>query len=232
MAVNARKALPWIAATAAVALTAVLLAVLWPEPPVPEAPGPEARAQAPAAPPRAPAPAPSPVAAAPAPAPAPAVSAVQQYLPTPPPDAPPGEAPPEQYPVDLELLRAKLPDNLYWEEGIPTRDPEVLKKRAEDKQRWNDLYGKVLSGMATEEEVYAYYTYRRKVSEDFIAFATTVLSEYGDRLPERDRGLYELSINMHRTRLQELPRQEADSLAHRQAQQQRREAWRQGQRTP
>ncbi len=116
--------------------------------------------------------------------------------------------------------------------GVPTKDPEVLKKRAEDAERWNDLYGKVLSGMASEEDIYRYYTYRRQVSEDFIAFATTVLSEYGDTLPERDRGLYELSINMHRTRLAELPRQEADSLAHRQAQEQRREAWRQGQRTP
>jgi hypothetical protein len=55
-----------------------------------------------------------------------------------------------------------------------------------------------------------------------------VLADYGDELPEQERGLYELSIHMHRTRLLELPRQEQDALARGQAQTQRREAWRQG----
>ncbi|NPC81181.1 hypothetical protein HPC49_23500, partial [Pyxidicoccus fallax] len=148
------------------------------------------------------------------------------------PEPPPPDQAPQLHPVDLASLREKLPDNLYWELGAPTKDPEVLKRREDDAKRWNDLYGKVLSGSATEEEVRRYYEHRRRVSEDFITFAGAVLTEYGDRLPEQERGLYELSINMHRTRLAELPGQEQDALARRQVQEQRREAWRRGQQTP
>jgi len=144
-----------------------------------------------------------------------------------PPSGPEDDAP-QLHPVDLTALRAKLPDNLYWSLGAPTTDPEVLKRREEDTRRWNDLYGKVLSGMATEEEIRQYYAHRRQVSEDLLAFASRVLADYGDELPEQERGLYELSIHMHRTRLLELPRQEQDALARGQEQTQRREAWRQG----
>lgn len=229
MAVNARwKRLPWIAATGAVVGLAVLFALRAP-PPAPEVAPPSAPEAAPAA-----APVTAPSASAPSPAAAPTAvagaPAVPELLREPEP-APAGDTP-KVHPVDLESLRAKLPDNLYWELGAPTRDPEVLKRREEEGRRWNDLYGKVLSGSATEEEVRQYYAYRRRVSEDLMTFAATVLAEYGDQLPEQERGLYELSINMHRTRLEELPRQEQDSLEHGRLQARRREAWRQGQQTP
>ncbi|MFP2912180.1 hypothetical protein ACLESD_45600, partial [Pyxidicoccus sp. 3LFB2] len=149
-----------------------------------------------------------------------------------PPSSPDDEVAPQVHPVDLTALRAKLPDNVYWTLGAPTQDPEVLKQRDEESRRWNDLYGKVLSGTATEAEVRQYYAHRRKVSEDLIVFATTVLADYGDQLPEQERGLYELSLDMHRTKLSELPRQEQEALARRQEQEQRREAWRQGQQQP
>lgn len=226
MAVKARwKGLPWIAATVAVVGLAVLL---WPsEAPREAAPaGAPSVADAPVAPPTSGEPLPG-GAAPPAVAGSSAVPALSRS-----PESPPPEDVPQVHPVDLEALRAQLPDNLYWELGAPTKDPEVLKRREDDARRWNDLYGKVLSGMATEEEVRHYYTHRRRVSEDFMAFAATVLAEYGDRLPEQERGLYELSIDMHRTRLAELPAQEQDALARGQAQQRRREAWRQSQQTP
>ncbi len=230
MAANARKALPWIAATAAVALIAVLFLT---STETPEAPPPveEAAAPAPASPPRPLAPPPPPEAFA-SPVPGGLAGTGAAPLPAQVPEPEPEPETPKPYPVDMERLREKLPDNLYWEVAAPTKDPEVLKKRDEASRHWNDMYGKVLSGMATEAEVHAYYAHRRKLSEDFLAFATTVLSDYGDVLPERDRGLYELSIQMHRTRLEELPRQEAESLAHREAQERRRQAWRQGQQAP
>ncbi|HZI09344.1 MAG TPA: hypothetical protein VE153_03070 [Myxococcus sp.] len=230
MAANTRKALPWIAATAAVALTAVLLLTSREAPDAPPPAG-EAAAPAPAAP-RRPLDSPPPPEAFASPAPGSEALAGAEPKPLPAQVPEPEEAPAKPYPVDMERLREKLPDNLYWEVAAPTKDPDVLKKREAESLRRNDMYGKVLSGMATEAEIHEYYGYRRKLSEDFLAFATTVLSEYGGELPERDRGLYELSIQMHRTRLEELPRQEAESLAHREAQQRRREAWRQGQQTP
>lgn len=140
----------------------------------------------------------------------------------------PEDEPGEVYPVDLERLRAKLPDNLYWQLGAPTQDPQVLRLRAEEEHRWNELFGKVQSNTATEEEIHRYYDHRRQVSEDYLAFAKLVLAEYGDKLPERDRGLYELSIKMHTTRLEEIPRQTEEALRRREAQGKRRQEWEQG----
>ncbi|XXF79955.1 hypothetical protein P2318_09455 [Myxococcaceae bacterium GXIMD 01537] len=137
---------------------------------------------------------------------------------------PPDEAP-AQYPVDLESLRARIPDNLYWKLGAPTKDEAEERRRAEDEARWNELFGKVQSGTGTEAEVRQYYAHRQQVSEDYIAFAKLVLGEYGEKLPERDRGMYELSIRMHSTRLSEIPRQIDDALARAKAQEQRRKEW-------
>ncbi|WP_240359908.1 hypothetical protein [Pyxidicoccus trucidator] len=206
---------------------AVLLAVLFrnPEPSAPLSPAPTAAPAAPVAALPAGAPPPTPA------APTPGVGSSGTGLLPQPPSSPDDEAP-QLHPVDLTALRAKLPDNLYWSLGAPTQDPEVLKRRDEDTRRWNDLYGKVLSGMATEEEVRQYYAHRRQVSEDLMVFASTVLADYGDQLPEQERGLYELSLDMHRTKLSELPRQEQEALTRREEQAQRREAWRQGQQQP
>jgi len=129
------------------------------------------------------------------------------------------------HPVDLNHLREQLPGNLYWRIGAPTKDPHVLRQREEEERHWHLLNGKVLSSTATEEEILTYYDHRRQVSEDFMAFATLVLREYGERLPEPERGLYELSLRMHRTRLEELPAQIEDALARKRLQDQRRAAW-------
>lgn len=145
------------------------------------------------------------------------------------PDHGPGDESGNEYPVDLERLRARIPDNLYWRMGAPSTDPQVLQMRAEDKERWNHLFGKVQSGTASEEEIRRYYDHRRQVSEDYIAFARLVLQEYPTELPERDRGLYQMSIEMHTTRLAEIPRQIEEAMTRKQAQDQRREEWRRSQ---
>ena len=50
-------------------------------------------------------------------------------------------------------------------------------------------------------------------------------SESGERLSEEELGLYTLSLQMHRTRLDELPRQEQEALARKAVQDERREKW-------
>ncbi|WP_434381108.1 hypothetical protein [Melittangium boletus] len=142
---------------------------------------------------------------------------------TPPSDA---ASAPRPHPVDLSHLRERLPDNLYWRMGAPTTDPEELRQREQEERSWNTLYGKVLSNTASEAEIHAYYAHRRQVSEDFMAFAALVLEEYGPRLPETERGLYELSIRMHHTRLEELPQRIDEALARKHVQERRRESWR------
>ncbi|NVJ00176.1 hypothetical protein HV824_18885 [Myxococcus sp. AM009] len=223
MAVNAwRKGLPGLVLATVLVVAALVYALRQDaEPVTPEVPAVVQTAATPVAP----------QAVARTPPPPPRATPPPLDLTRPPEEVPDDNAP-KVHPVDLQVIRAKLPDNLYWRMGAPTQDPAELERREGESRRWNELYGKVLSADATVEQIREYYGHRRQVSEDFITFSTEVLTRFGDVLPERDRGLYELSINMHRTRLAELPGQEQDALDRREAQERRREAWRQGQQSP
>ena len=134
----------------------------------------------------------------------------------------------EGYPVSLEQLRTELPSNRYWTDQAPTRDPEELRRREADAAGWNQLLGKVRSGTASDPEIRAYFDHRRRVSEDAIEFAERVLAAHGTELPDRDRGLLELAVDMHRTRLAELPGEEADAQARKVEQDRRRAEWKGG----
>jgi hypothetical protein len=121
------------------------------------------------------------------------------------------------YPVDLNALRARLPDNRFWLLGAPTSDPAVAKQRAARAERDNAALGRVVSGEASADEVRAYYAERRAISRDYLQLAEIVLAEKGEALPPRDRGAFELSANLHRARLQQIDRDESDALARRAA---------------
>lgn len=136
------------------------------------------------------------------------------------PDAPDDEGEPPEiptdgespYPVDLDALRKRMPENRYWALGAPTEDPEVLRRRDERKKADNALLGKILSTTATEREIEEYYAERQRVSEDYMNFAAQVLADHRDALPERDVGLYELTIRLHRGRLDQIPRDRTAAL--------------------
>lgn len=222
------KALVWSGALAALGLVVLGVVLGRDEPSEPVVTPAVVAAPAPAAAPAPPVPSSAPAqpsGAAPA-----ELAALDKLLQVPETAAP--EEPPAEYPVNMEQLRERLPDNLYWKLDAPTKDPQVLQQRAEAQRRWNELFGKVQAGEASEEEIHRYYDHRRQLSEDYIAFASLMLTEYGQRLPERDQGLLTLSIQMHRTRLQELPRQVEDALSRKQQQEQRREEWRRGGKSP
>jgi hypothetical protein len=127
--------------------------------------------------------------------------------------------------VDLEEVRRALPDNLYWQTSVPTEDLRELDRRAEERARWNEAYGKVLSNTATEQEIEAYYAHRQRVSEDAIEFANHLLNRYEDVLPPRDVGLLELAIELHLARLEEIPRQITDAQRRREVHEAARQAW-------
>jgi hypothetical protein len=129
------------------------------------------------------------------------------------PGDPSSSAPP--YPVDLADLRARYPNNRYWELGAPTSDPEVAKARAERAKRDNALLGRTQTGEATEPEIRAYYTEQRRISEDYLQISLAVLAEKSAELPERDRGLFELSVQLHRARLKQIERDLSDALTRR-----------------
>ena len=119
------------------------------------------------------------------------------------------------YPVDLEELRTRIPNNRYWELGAPTRDPELARARAERAQRSNTQLGRTQTGEATEPEIRAYYAEQRRISEDYLQLSLLVLAEKADQLPERDRGMFELSASLHRARLKQIERDLSDALARR-----------------
>ena len=138
------------------------------------------------------------------------------------------EAPPElptdgesKYPVDLDAMRQRMPDNRYWTLGAPTKDPAVLRMREERKKADNALLGKILSTTATEQEIEEYYAERQRVSQDYMNVAAQVLADHRDDLPERDVGLYELTIRLHRGRLDQIPRDKTAALDRLRAKQQR-----------
>lgn len=121
----------------------------------------------------------------------------------------------EPYPVNLDALRGRLPGNRYWALGAPTSDPAVAQARADRARRDNTALGHILANEASPEDIRAYYAERRAISRDYLELAQLVLAEQGAQLPERDRGMFELSVNLHRARLQQIDRDEADALARR-----------------
>ncbi|MBX2802065.1 MAG: hypothetical protein KTR31_30570 [Myxococcales bacterium] len=107
--------------------------------------------------------------------------------------------------VDLEEVRRAMPDNRYWSDSAPTDDPATLARREQAKARWNDLFGKVQSGTATEDQIAAFYEERQQVSEDNVAFVRYLLEHHAEDIPERDQGMLLLAADMNQRRLQQLP---------------------------
>jgi hypothetical protein len=171
------------------------------------------------------APPPAPPAAEPE-APAPEPAAAQPAAP-----AAPAPAPEEPLPalglagVDLEEVRAALPDNLYWRTSAPTDDPALLEEREREKAFWNEQYGKVLSGTGTDQEILAYYDHRMRGSTDYIQFVDHLLEHYGSDLSDQDQTLLHLAKRLHQARLEEIPRRLQQARERKAEQDEARRKW-------
>jgi hypothetical protein len=132
--------------------------------------------------------------------------------------------------VDLDAVRAVMPDNMYWRMSAPTKDPEIIRQREEERERWNVEYGKVLSNTATAEEIDAYYALRQRLMNDNIAFAGYLLAAYGQKLPEQDVALLKLAVKLNLARLEEIPRQITEAQQRREEHDAARRAWLEDQR--
>jgi len=127
--------------------------------------------------------------------------------------------------LDLGEVRAALPDNLYWEWGSPTKDPEVLEKRAQEKERRNQEYVRVLAGDANEDEVRAYYGYRERLSSDYLEFADYVKRRFGDKISEQFNGLLDTAIRLNKARLAQIPADREDAIERSREHAKIREQW-------
>jgi hypothetical protein len=133
--------------------------------------------------------------------------------------------------LDMEAVRKEMPDNLYWKMAAPTKDPELIKWREEERARWNVEYGKVLSNTATAEEIDAYFAERKRISDDYLEFVVHVIANYGNAIPREGVALLKLAGEMHAMRLEEMPRQLAEAHARREAHDAVRRAWLEEQKT-
>lgn len=127
--------------------------------------------------------------------------------------------------VNMEAVRAALPDNLYWQMSTPTTDEAVIEERALERARWNVEYGKVLSGTGTEEEIRGYYDYKSRLSADYVELVTHLLDNYGEDIPDRDVSFLQLARRLHLARLEEVPRKLEEAFERKRAQDAARAAW-------
>jgi hypothetical protein len=149
------------------------------------------------------------------------------------PEAPPAGATPESAPeaplgigsVDLEEVRAALPENLYWQTAAPTDDPALLEEREREKAYRNEQYGKILSGTGSDAEILDYYDYRMRASTDYVQFADYVLEHYGSDLSDQDQTLLHVAKRLHLARLEEIPRRIQEARERKAQQDEARRAW-------
>jgi hypothetical protein len=127
--------------------------------------------------------------------------------------------------VDLEEVRAALPDNLYWQTSAPTDDPALLEDREREKAYRNEQYGKILSGTGTEEEIVDYYDHRMRASTDYIQFVDHLLEHYGSDLDDQDQTLLHLAKRLHQARLEEIPRRMQEARDRKGEQEEARRKW-------
>ena len=117
------------------------------------------------------------------------------------PESDPGQLASAWEKVDMEEIRRAMPENTFWTMSAPTTDERVIREREEERARWNEAYGKVLSGNASEEEIRGYYAHRQRLSADYVEFTSYVLDHYQDDLSDQDLGLLELARRLHLARL-------------------------------
>lgn len=156
----------------------------------------------------------------------------------PPPAAPPGSgvlAPPPAAPqdellsgsgIDLEAVRAALPDNVYWALAAPTQDPRVLADRERERARWDEAFGRVQAGDATKEEIEAYFDHRQRLSSDYVRVVDYLLEHYEADLSEEHLALLHTARRLHLARLEEIPRRLQQAYDRGKAQEEARAAWR------
>lgn len=127
--------------------------------------------------------------------------------------------------IDLREAKALMPDNLYWQLGAPTKDPDVLAKRDEERRKRNEEYGRVLAGDASEDEVKAYYDYKRKLSTDYLEFSEFMSRRFKNSDNKEFVGMLELATKMHTQRLSLLDGEQQEALERSREHAKAREDW-------
>ncbi|MCU0668327.1 MAG: hypothetical protein MUF70_03110 [Myxococcota bacterium] len=127
--------------------------------------------------------------------------------------------------IDLEAVRAAMPDNLYWEFAAPTQDQRLLAERDRERARWNETFGRVQAGDASKEEIEAYFDHRQRLSSDYVRVIDHMLQHYQATLSEDHQALLHTARRLHLARLQEIPRRLQEAYDRGKTQEEARAAW-------
>jgi len=127
--------------------------------------------------------------------------------------------------VDLEALKADMPNNLYWVLAAPTKDEQVLAERREIKEYWDKQRAQINANRASEKQIRDYFQHREQVTTDYIEFATSLLNRYHDVLPEEAYSFQVFARNLNLVLLQELPKKLNNALESRKKFIAQREEW-------
>lgn len=119
--------------------------------------------------------------------------------------------------VDFDQLQAIIPDNLYWKNAFPTNDPYELNEREREQEYWAAIRAKIDRKLASEYEIKRYYDYQTQISNDYIAFSSLLIEQYGDILSSEVVLQHKFAIDLHQQRLAELPDRAEHAIALREA---------------
>ncbi len=109
---------------------------------------------------------------------------------------------------DMDRLRAELPGNL----AIPPRDKDERWMRDEAKKSRNELFGRISSNIASDEEVHSYYDEQALLTRDSIAMLEWILNEHEEEMGERDLARHHFLLDQFKKRLAAIPDRQARAL--------------------
>ena len=84
----------------------------------------------------------------------------------------------------------------------------------------------MLSGDASEDEVRAYYDYRKRLSTDYLEFADYMRRRFDSSLSDEFKSMLDLAVKLHTARLAQLPADREAALEHARERAKIREEWR------
>ena len=117
--------------------------------------------------------------------------------------------------VDLDAIRDEIPDNLYWEMAAPTQDEALKAHREERREALKQQANLISAKHATEEQIREYFAYQNQLSNDYVEFSTILLNKHRNDMDETDVSMQTLALQMHLSRLQEIPGKLAQALKNR-----------------
>ncbi|WP_236893172.1 DUF1461 domain-containing protein [Desulfoluna limicola] len=109
---------------------------------------------------------------------------------------------------DMDRLREELPGNL----AIPPRDKDERWMRDEAKKSRNELFGRISSNIASDEEVHSYYDEQTLLTRDSIAMLEWILKEHEEEMGERDLARHHFLLDQFKKRLAAIPDRQARAL--------------------